>query len=240
MFSTVIRFPLMAVSAAVLALSLTGCASGAQDAAKQASAEEKQAALSDDEKMAPAEGMRLTRLFEGPVKNNDARFKRLEEAVQALRDDVDVFAPTMENRVSTLELSVDEMENSYSKTRAQTEALVKEATKPVGDVQAVRIGDHLDKTRIVLDMSAVPEGRTRIENEGRRLVVELPRFNWKAAQKSFVANSGALVSGWAYNDGQLMVDLIAPATVKEQQVLPAKGKLPARLVIDLFAKGVHQ
>ncbi|MDP2204692.1 MAG: hypothetical protein Q8K65_00115 [Alphaproteobacteria bacterium] len=235
MRSPALRFPLLAVSAAVLALSLGGCTFTKEDPA-----ETQQAALSAEERMAPAEGMRLTRLFDAPVKGTDARFKRLEDAVQTLRDDVDVFAPNMEGRVSTLEKSNADLNISYRLTKAQTEALLKEASKPVGDIHAVRIGDHLDKTRIVLDMTATPEGRSRLENGGKRLAVELPRLTWKAKQTSFKADGGALVSGWEYRDGQLLVDLIAPATVKEQQVLPAKGKEPAKLVIDLFAKGVHQ
>ena len=230
-----IRSPFLAVSAAVLALSLGGCTFTKDDPA-----ETRQAELSAEERMAPAEGMRLTRLFDAPVKGTDARFKRLEDAVQTLRDDVDVFAPNMEERVSNLEKSNADLNISYRLTKAQTEALLKEASKPIGDINAVRIGDHLDKTRIVIDMTAVPEGRSRLENGGKRLAVELPRLNWKAKQTSFKAAGGALVSGWEYRDGQLFVDLIAPATVKEQQVIPAKGKEPAKLVIDLFAKGVHQ
>lgn len=235
MRSQAYRFPLLAVSAFVLSLSLGACTFTKDDPAETA-----QGVLSAEEKMAPAEGMRLTRLFDTPVRGTDARFKRLEDAVQTLRDDVDVFAPNMEQRVTNLEKSNADLNISYRLTKAQTEALLKEASKPIGDINGVRIGDHLDKTRIVLDMTAVPEGRSRIENGGKRLAVELPRLNWKAKQNSFKADGGALVSGWEYKDGQLLVDLIAPATVKEQQILPAKGKEPAKLVIDLFAKGIHQ
>jgi hypothetical protein len=231
----VFRSSLLAVSAAVLVLSLGGCTFTKEDPA-----ETRQAALSAEERMAPAEGMRLTRLFDAPVKGTDARFKRLEGAVQTLRDDVDLFAPNMEERVSTLEKANADLSLSYRQTKAQTEALVKEAAKPLGDIRAVRIGDHLDKTRIVLDMTVAPEGRSRIEDGGKRLVVELPRLNWKARQTVFKATGGALVSGWEYHDGQLRVDLNAAATVKEQQVLPAAGREPVRLVIDLFAKGIHQ
>ncbi len=226
---TVSSLSLMAAAAVVVTLSLGACSNTKHDAVSSN-------ALSAEEKMAPAEGLRLTRLFDGPVKGSDARFKRLEEAVQTMRDDVDVFAPNIEQRLSTLEKAAVAKPEL---TEEQASKLVKKEVKIVGDVSAVRIGDHLDKTRIVLDMTNVPEGRSRMENDGKRLVVELPAFRWKAAE-SFKANSGALVSGWKYEYGQLVVDLLAPATVKEQLVIPAKGKAPSKLVIDLFAKGVHQ
>lgn len=224
------RLSLMAAAAVVVTLSLGACSNTKHDAA----AGDRQ--LSAEEKMAPAEGLRLTRLFDGPVKGSEARFNRLEEAVQTMRDDVDLFAPNVEQRLSALEkaaVATPEL------TEEQAAKLVKKEVKIVGDVSAVRIGDHLDKTRIVLDMTNVPEGRSRMENDGKRLVVELPTFNWKAAE-SFKADSGALVSDWKYAEGQLVVNLLSSATVKEQLVIPAKGKAPSKLVIDLFAKGVHQ
>lgn len=231
------RYPFLALSAVFLSLSLGACTFTNQDPV-----ETEQAALSPEEKLAPAQGMRLTRLFDEPVKGSEARFNRLEDAVQTLRDDVDVFAPNIEERVAKLERDSAQMASSYSETKAQTEALVKASEKPVGDVKAVRIGDHLDKTRLVLDMTAVPEGRTRLENSGKRVVVELPRLVWKAKQTSFNADGGVLISSWAYQEQQqlLVVDLLAPATLKQQQVIPASGKEPAKLVIDLFAKGIHQ
>ncbi len=229
MRSMVSRFSLLVVSAAVVMLPLGACSNTKHD-------EVSERALSAEEKMAPAEGLRLTRLFDAPVKGSEARFQRLEAAVQTLRDDVDVFAPNIEQRLSTVEKSAVAKPEL---TEEQLAKLVKKEVKIVGDVSAVRIGDHLDKTRIVLDMTNVPEGRSRMENDGKRLVVELPAFNWKAAE-SYKADSGALVSGWSYANGELRVDLLSAATVKEQEVIPAKGKAPSKLVIDLFAKGVHQ
>lgn len=229
MRSMVSRFSLLALSAAVVMLPLGACSNTKHDAVSER-------ALSAEEKMAPAEGLRLTRLFDAPVKGSEARFQRLEAAVQTLRDDVDVFAPNIEQRLSTVEKSAVAKPEL---TEEQLAKLVKKEVKIVGDVSAVRIGDHLDKTRIVLDMTNVPEGRSRMENDGKRLVVELPAFNWKAAD-SYKADSGALVSSWSYANGELRVDLLSAASVKSQEVIPAKGKAPSKLVIDLFAKGVHQ
>jgi len=226
---------LMLVSGTLLALSLSACTFSERDPA-----ETRRAPLSAEEQaaLAPAEGMRLTPLFAEPVKNNKARFERLEEAVQTLRDDLDVFAPAMEDRVEVLEEGMREIAGRQQRLAEKTAVLVKEANKPVGDIKAVRIGDHLDKTRIVLDVTAATEASSHVEKDGRQLVVSLPRLNWAAPKPEWKASGGALVSGWVYKDGKLYVDLIAPAVVKEQTVI--SGKSQHRLVIDLYAKGIHQ
>lgn len=239
------RSSLLLASVALLSLSVSACTFTKDDPAKAAngglSAQEKSVqAASAPAPLAPATGLRLTPLFAEPVKGSEARFRRLEDAVQTIRDDLDVYAPAMDQRMDIMEGAVGNIEARQQDTAAKTEVLVKQAAKPIGDVKAVRIGDHLDKTRIVFDLTAVPEGRSRIEKNGRLLVVELPRLNWAAGKDAWTAKGGALVSGWKYADGQLFVDLIAPATVKEQQVLQGGGKTQPKLVIDLFAKGIHQ
>ena len=226
---------LMIISGTLMVLSLSACTVTDRDPAEARSATlsaEEQAAL------APAEGLRLTPLFAEPVKNNKERFQRLEEAVQTLRDDLDVYAPAMEGRVEVLEEGVREVAGRQQKIAEKTAVLVKEANKPVGDIKGVRIGDHMNKTRIVLDVTAKTEATSHIEKDGRQLVIDLPRLNWAAAKAEWKANGGALVSGWVYKDGKLYVDLIAAAVVKEQTVI--SGKSQHRLVIDLFAKGIHQ
>src|SRR5690606_11832053 len=178
---------LMLVSGTLLVLSLSACTFTEKDPA-----ETRKAPLSAEEKMAmaPAEGMRVTPLFAEPIRNTDARFKRLEEAVQTIRDDLDVFAPAMEERVDVVETGMRDMAAKQKMIAVRTAELAREAEKPVGDVEAVRLGDHLDKTRIVLDVTAVPEARSRLENEGRRLVVELPRLNWQAGRTEWLAKGG--------------------------------------------------
>lgn len=226
---------LLLVSGTLLVLSLSACTFNDRDPA-----EARTAPLSVEEQtaMAPAEGMRLTPLFAEPVKNTKERFDRLEEAVQTLRDDLDVYAPAMESRVEVLEEGTRVLAGRQLKIAEKTADLIKEANKPVGDIKAVRTGDHLDKTRIVLDVTANTDATSHIVKDGRQLVVDLPRLNWKAGQPEWMAKGGALISGWVYKDGKLYVDLIAPAVVKEQTVLSGKGQ--HRLVIDLFAKGIHQ
>lgn len=107
----------------------------------------------------------------------------------------------------------------------------------VGDVRDVRVGDHIDKTRIVLDVSAKGEYKATLDTGGRRLIIQLPQYNWKTAAK-WNAVSANLVSNYTYANGVLVMDLLAPASIRSQTLLPtdAGGQ---RLVLDLFAPGVH-
>jgi len=225
----------LVVSGTLLVLSLSACTFTKKDPA-----EVRKAPLTSEEQsaMAPAEGMRLTPLFAEPVKGTSARFDRLEEAVQTLRDDLDVYAPAMDQRVEVVETGLRDVAGRQQAIAQQQAVLVKEANKPIGDIKGVRLGDHLDKTRIVLDVTAVPDARSHLSKDGKQLTVELPRLTWAAGKAEWAANGGALVSGWAYADGKLTVNLIAPAVIKEQNTLSGKGQ--HRLVIDLFAKGIHQ
>lgn len=108
----------------------------------------------------------------------------------------------------------------------------------MGDVRAIRIGDHIDKTRIVLDVTTKAPFTARLENDGRRLVVELPQYTWKA-DAEWRARSATLVSSYRYADGALVIDLMAPATIRQQVSLPAGEGAGPRVMIDLFSELVH-
>ncbi|MFH1159069.1 MAG: hypothetical protein V1721_09380 [Pseudomonadota bacterium] len=45
--------------------------------------------------LSPPEGLKFTQIFAEPVKDSDARMKRLETSVQALRNDFDTVVPTL-------------------------------------------------------------------------------------------------------------------------------------------------
>lgn len=107
----------------------------------------------------------------------------------------------------------------------------------VGDVQDIRIGDHIDKTRIVLETTAKADYKAMIDSDGRRLVIQLPQYNWKTAAR-WDAVSANLVSGYSYAGGTLVLDLMTPASISSQQVMPT-GNGGQRIVIDLFAPLIH-
>jgi hypothetical protein len=108
----------------------------------------------------------------------------------------------------------------------------------IGDVRGIRIGDHIDKTRIVLDVTAKAPFKVRLENEGRRMVIELPQYAWKT-EATWNAMSAALVAGYRYADGALVLDLLAPASIRQQTSLPAGDGAGPRIMIDIFAPLVH-
>lgn len=128
--------------------------------------------------------------------------------------------------------------NSVFGNSQQTVADTPRPVPSKGSVAEVRIGDHLDKTRIVLDLTTTEGVTVSLENEGRRLVIDLPQLEW-TGKPSWSADTAALVSSWRYEAGRLYVDLLAPAAIKSQQVLEGNASAMARLVIDLFSADVH-
>lgn len=104
------------------------------------------------------------------------------------------------------------------------------------EVQAIRIADHTDSTRIVLDMSAkaaIPPAN--FQNDGKQVVLDLPQINWTAKTESALKNS-ALVSGYKYENGKLILTLNRAAEIKGQQSLPPEGSSGYRFVLDLKAR----
>lgn len=107
-------------------------------------------------------------------------------------------------------------------------------------VTAVRIGDHADKTRLVLDVTVEKSIQSSLQNDGKRLVVDLSGLKWTGAS-SWEASSAALVTGWKYEAGKLYIDLLYPSAIREQRIYAPEGSNASwRAVIDLFSKDVHR
>lgn len=288
--------------------------------------------------MAPPEGLNFTPLFSAQIDDGDARFRRLEDAVQRMRNDFDTVMPSIvrlvsiekdiKDLVTQLEtltsgeavsvpvtavdrtaidgpltfdkfnkiprgdiaggtdtaaapqavadasgddtsrvtpeaasegqlppedaashLSADEMDASADdEVEARSTAPVQIAPQanktpvepPLGDIRAVRIGDHMDKTRIVLDMTARISAAPVLEQGGKRIVIDLPRMDFTAA-KSWASSTSALVSSYSFSNGKLTIDLLYPVEIRQTQTLPpVSGNPNFRLLIDLFSSDVHQ
>ena len=167
--------------------------------------------------LSPPTGLKFIPLFADPVRNPNARVKRLESSVQTLRNDFDTVVPTLV-RMATLEKDIKELvvqlqiltkqnqnvieqsdisisavtrKTAYKKklpseirVHAPSNAslsIKKQQTKPIiGNVKSIRFGDHADKTRIVLDMTAKINinALTKFENNGKTLVIDLSQINW--------------------------------------------------------------
>jgi hypothetical protein len=102
-------------------------------------------------------------------------------------------------------------------------------------VKALRLGDHGDTTRIVLELSAKAAAAAALDTGGKQLVIDLAQVNW-TGKDSGGMKGGKLISSWKYTDGKLHIDLRHPAAIKSQKLLPpAAGNKDFRLVIDLAA-----
>jgi len=207
--------------------------------------------------LSPPEGLKFTPLFGEPA-DNPARIKRLEGAVQGIRNDLDTVVPAVvhmvvmerDNRVLAVQQQGLPAEAPAlpgpQAAPAPAPAVEKKMDAPppaapaIGDVKRIRIADHADKTRIVLDMTVKHDGTARLEKNGRQLVVPLSRLNWLGL-KSFDAESAELISGYRVADGNLYVELMYAAQIKAQDVVPPGGAMnDYRTVIDLFSSDVHK
>lgn len=104
-------------------------------------------------------------------------------------------------------------------------------------VTGVRIGEHTDKTRFVLDISRQADYTLLLLPNPYRLVIDMPEFAWKADNGSEGAGGG-LISGFRYGlfqpgQSRLVLDLKAPVEVRNAFIIPPRGGHSFRLVIDL-------
>jgi len=111
-------------------------------------------------------------------------------------------------------------------------------------VYDVRVGEHKNKTRIVIDVNAKTPHSVSLDNNEGIMVVELPQAAWQAATSRNYRKSGFLKS---YNvekasDGStgyfLIFQLKRDAQLSYERVLPAlSGGGAQRIVLDLSAGG---
>jgi len=102
-------------------------------------------------------------------------------------------------------------------------------------VNALRIGTHPDKTRIVIDVSRRADFRAFMLQGPPRLVVDLPSFDWRAGT---VAGSSESMTGSVRHGileagiSRIVIDLRQQATLKSAFFLPAGPNISDRVVID--------
>lgn len=106
-------------------------------------------------------------------------------------------------------------------------------------VLSVRLGEHPDKTRFVLELTEAVEFRVSTLADPYRVVLHLPVLSWRTSE---VPVSAGLVRGWRYagSGGRAMrvvLDLDRPAHVREAFLLPPQDGRQARLVLDLEPTG---
>jgi N-acetylmuramoyl-L-alanine amidase len=109
------------------------------------------------------------------------------------------------------------------------------------DVSAIRLGQHPDKTRIVLDVGSDASFTTDLDNAEKILLVELPKTGWSAPTAQRFTNSPLLAGYTAQSMSgggtRLAIELKRPARVLAASALKAEGDKSARIVLDLAAGG---
>jgi N-acetylmuramoyl-L-alanine amidase len=106
-------------------------------------------------------------------------------------------------------------------------------------VSGARIGLHPESTRLVFEFDKKLPYKIFTLSDPYRVVIDLPEVTWLVPQERMNASVG-IVSGFRFGlfqpgNSRVVIDINAPATVKEHFVIPASEGKPERLVIDLVS-----
>ena len=102
-------------------------------------------------------------------------------------------------------------------------------------VEDLRFGVHPDKKRLVLDLNKPTDFRSFVLTNPNRLVIDFPEFNWKPQTIDNI--SGSAVTGIRQGVlepgiSRIVLDLEKQSQIYNAFLLPSKGNLKDRLVID--------
>ena len=103
------------------------------------------------------------------------------------------------------------------------------------DVTSVRFGNHTDKERAVIELSAPTKFRAFVLQSPDRIVLDMPDFNWKVGniQKS----SGSFVKDVRFGalggkQGRVVIEVSQPVILKSAFSIEKGSGQPDRVVID--------
>lgn len=104
-------------------------------------------------------------------------------------------------------------------------------------VTSLRVGNHPDKIRVVLDMTGPVKHRWFMLESPYRIVVDTSRVNWQLPETTNSTHRGVLKAYrfglYQPNVSRLVLDLNAPAVVSQTLVLEPADQYGWRLVLDL-------
>ena len=114
-------------------------------------------------------------------------------------------------------------------------------SKPQGQppvVMSARIGEHDDRTRLVLELSDPVNLRTFTLANPDRVIVDMPEVSWRLSAPPQPSPRGT-VKSYRYGlfrdgDSRMVIDLNKPVSVADAVVLPPSGGFGYRVVIDMF------
>ena len=105
-------------------------------------------------------------------------------------------------------------------------------------VMSARIGDHEDRTRLVIELSDPVNLRTFTLSGPDRVVVDMPQVTFRLGNAPRPSGSGP-VKSYHYGlfrkgNSRMVIDLNRPVTVSDALVLPPSAGVGDRVVIDFF------
>src|ERR1700748_795260 len=113
--------------------------------------------------------------------------------------------------------------------------------KPAGPlplVMSARIGEHEDRTRLVIELSDPVNLRAFALANPDRVVIDMPEVTWRLGAPPRPSGFGSVKS---YRYGQfrtgnsrMVIDLNQPVSVSDTLVIPPSSGFGYRVVIDLF------
>src|SRR5215469_6160650 len=109
---------------------------------------------------------------------------------------------------------------------------------PLPIVMSARIGEHDDRTRLVIELSDPVNLRAFALASPDRVVIDMPEVSWRLGAPPRPSGFGPVKS---YRYGQfragnsrMVIDLNSPVSVADPLVLPPSAGFGYRVVIDLF------
>ena len=105
-------------------------------------------------------------------------------------------------------------------------------------VLSARIGEHQDRTRLVIELSDPVNLRTFTLTGPNRVVIDMPEVAWRLGAPPRPTGFGA-VKSYRYGlfrkgNSRMVIDLSRPVSVSDALVLPPSAGFGYRVVIDLF------
>ena len=113
--------------------------------------------------------------------------------------------------------------------------------KPAGAlplVMSARMGEHEDRTRLVIELSDPVNLRAFALASPDRVVIDMPQVSWRLGAPPRPSGQG-LVKSYRYGtfragNSRMVIDLNGPVSVSDALVLPPSAGFGYRVVIDLF------
>jgi len=120
----------------------------------------------------------------------------------------------------------------------QSASLARAPGAQVPVVMNVRIGEHEDRTRFVVELSDPVKMRVFTLANPNRVVIDMPQVLWRIQGPQRPSGNGA-VKSYRYGlfrpgDSRFVIDLNSPVTAGEPMLLPPSDGYGYRVVVDLF------